>query len=83
LILKTIEFHTVNGQWVKITEIPVLEEDNPLRFRVQARLQAYMTAINNQSSPKLVYSFREYLKRVLKWPEYEQLFEVNPLLNNA
>jgi hypothetical protein len=83
LLLKNLEFRTNVGQKVKILDIPVLEEDNPLFFKVNARLQLFLSQIHHQSSPKKVYSFREYLKKVLKWTEYEQIYQVNVLKNNA
>ncbi|OKO94119.1 hypothetical protein BRO54_1734 [Geobacillus proteiniphilus] len=30
-----------------------------------------------------VYSFREHLKKVLKWPVYEQIFKETVLKHNA
>ncbi len=64
-------------------EIPVLEEDSPFKFMIQVRLQTFITSINKESGPKKCYSFREYLKKVMKWPDYEKLFKVDELKNNA
>ncbi|MDQ0214433.1 hypothetical protein J2S13_000829 [Oikeobacillus pervagus] len=83
MILKTIEFHTAKGQRVKITDIPVLEEDNPFHFSVQIRLQILVNKVYNQGNGKETHSFRNYLKKVLKWPDYEKLFKINELKNNA
>jgi hypothetical protein len=83
LLLKSLEFKTIVGQKVKVMEIPVLEEDSPFKFMIQVRLQTFITSINKESSPKKCYSFREYLKKVMKWPDYEKLFKVDELKNNA
>ncbi|WP_418055514.1 DUF2535 family protein [Priestia megaterium] len=39
--------------------------------------------MTNESVPKQTYSFQEYLKRVLKWKDYEQLFKSHVLKHNA
>jgi uncharacterized protein Veg len=83
LLLKTLEFKNAFGQKIKIMEIPVLEEDSPYHFLIQVRLQTFMTNVYGSKSPKNCYSFRDYLKRVLKWPDYERLFEIGELKNNA
>jgi hypothetical protein len=83
LLLKSLEFKHCSGQKVKIIEIPVLEEDNPFRFMIGIRLQTFMTNIYSDPHPKKVYSFREYLKKVLKWRDYQLLFKTDILKNNA
>lgn len=83
LLLKNLEFKTRSGQKVKVVEIPVLTENDPLFFKVNVRLQQLLEKINASSHSKTAYSFREYLKKVLKWPEYEQLYKVVELKNNA
>ncbi|MEW8972490.1 MAG: DUF2535 family protein, partial [Mesobacillus sp.] len=40
-------------------------------------------AIYQERNAKKFYSFKEYLKRVMKWPDYEQLFQCAELKNNA
>lgn len=64
-------------------EIPVLEEDNTYCFLINIRLQTYLASIYKSKSTKCVYSFREYLKRVIKWQDYEQIFQINLLKHNA
>ncbi|OIK15410.1 hypothetical protein BIV60_09670 [Bacillus sp. MUM 116] len=83
MLLKSLEFKTIVGQKVKVMEIPVLEKDSPFKFMIQVRLQTFITSIYNEPSPKKCYSFREYLKKVIKWPDYEKLFKVDELKNNA
>lgn len=73
----------MNGQKVKITDIPVLEEDNKYCFMLKIRLQTFLTTIYAQKQPKSSYSFKAYLKSVIRWPDYEAIFESNLLKNNA
>ena len=83
LLFKSLEFKNVVGQKVKVMEIPVLERDNPYYFMIQVRLQTFISALYGDQNIKKCYSFRDYLKRVLKWPDYEQLFKNEELKNNA
>lgn len=73
----------MSGQKVKITEIPVLEEDNKYRFMLQIRLQTLLKYIYAQKQPKCSYSFKDYLKKNIKWPDYEAIFGASILKNNA
>jgi uncharacterized iron-regulated protein len=83
LLFKSLEFKNVVGQKVKVVEIPVLLEDNTYKFLIQFRLQKYVTSLYNEKNLKKSYSFKDYLKKVMKWPDYEQLFIVGELKNNA
>lgn len=83
VLFKSLEFKNVVGQKVKVMDIPVLEEDNRYFFIIQVRLQTFISSIYRKRSLKRCYSFRDYLKRVLKWPDYEQLFRSEELKNNA
>lgn len=83
MLFKSLEFKLLNGHKVKITDIPVLEEDNQYRFLVQIRLQTFLTKITAQKNPNAVYSFREYLKKAIKWPDYEAIFQTDILKHNA
>ena len=84
LLFKSLEFKNAVGQKVKITEIPVLERNSPFYFMIQVRLQTFMTFLYKDSKKVMRnHSFREYLKRVLKWPVYEELFKTPELKNNA
>lgn len=83
MLYKSLEFKNVVGQKVKVSDIPVLKEQSPYYFMIQVRLQTFITRIYQEKNAKKLYSFREYLKKVLKWPEYEQLFTSSELKNNA
>ncbi|MDQ0245402.1 hypothetical protein J2S09_002979 [Bacillus fengqiuensis] len=83
MLFKSLEFKHLNEQKVKVIEIPVLEDDNPYRFMISIRLEAFINKIYNNQNPKKVYSFKEYLKRVLKWKQYELIFKEDILKHNA
>ena len=83
MLFKSLEFKNVVGQKVKVVDIPVLEEDNRYFFIIQVRLQKFIRLIYSEKSLRRNYSFREYLKKVLRWPDYEQLFKSQELKNNA
>lgn len=83
MLFKSLEFKHLNEQKVKVIEIPVLEDDNPYRFMISIRLEAFINKIYNNQNPKKVYSFKEYLKRVLKWKQYELIFKEDVLKHNA
>ena len=83
MLFKSLEFKNIVGQKVKVIEIPVLEKDSTYTFMIQVRLQNFITSIYHEVKPKICYSFKEYLKTVLKWPDYEALFKVPELKNNA
>lgn len=83
MLLKSLEFKLKNGQKVKIVEIPVLEDDNSYRFMLNLRLNMFLTMICQDEKPKAVYSFRAYLKRVLKWSDYEAVYQTDRLKHNA
>lgn len=83
VLTKSLEFKNAVGQKVKVTEIPVLAQDSTYKFMIQVRLQAFISTIYREKKPQKCYSFREYLKKVMKWPDYEQLFKVGELKNNA
>ncbi len=83
LLFKSLEFKNVVGQKVKVMDIPVLEEDSTYKFMIQVRLQTLVASLYQEKMPKRCYSFKDYLKKVMKWPDYEQLFKVGELKNNA
>lgn len=83
VLTKSLEFRNAVGQKVKVTDIPVLEEDSTYRFMIQVRLQIFVTSLYGEKKLKKCYSFKDYLKKVMKWPDYEQLFKVGELKNNA
>ncbi|WP_243385163.1 DUF2535 family protein [Bacillus kexueae] len=83
MLLKSLEFKTNNGQKVKIIDIPVLEEDSSYRFMITIRLESFIRTIDKEVRPKNVYSFKEYLKKILKWPDYEAIYQPQILQHNA
>ncbi|MFE8702107.1 DUF2535 family protein [Cytobacillus sp. FJAT-54145] len=83
MLFKSLEFKNVVGQKVKVMDIPVLEEDSPYYFLIQVRLQTFITTLYGDRKVKKCYSFKDYLKRVLKWPVYEDIFKSQELKNNA
>ncbi|WML47829.1 DUF2535 family protein [Neobacillus sp. PS3-34] len=83
MLFKSLEFKNVVGQKVKVMEIPVLEEDNPYYFMIQVRLQTFIASVYGEKKYHKRYSFRDYLKRAMRWPDYEQLFKNGELKNNA
>lgn len=83
MLFKSLEFKNVVGQKVKVVDIPLLEDESPYYFMIQVRLQTFITSIYQEKNAKKFYSFKEYLKRVIKWPDYEQLFKSVELKNNA
>ncbi len=83
LLLKSLEFKSENGQKVKVIEIPVLQEENPLYFKMHVRLQSFLKKIDCQAQPNEVYSFKMHLKKVLKWTEYQEIYQPAELKNNA
>ncbi|WP_409251091.1 DUF2535 family protein [Bacillus sp. SCS-153A] len=82
MLLKSLEFKNCYGQKVTISDIPVLTQDNPLYFKINLRLQMYISEIY-RAPRKKVFSFRDYLKRHLKWPEYQSIYHTVELKNNA
>ncbi|MFJ5757657.1 DUF2535 family protein [Neobacillus sp. NPDC093182] len=83
MLVKSLEFKNDVGQKVKVIDIPVLEENSTYKFMIQVRLQNFINALYQVKKPKKCYSFKEYLKKVMKWPDYEALFKVGELKNNA
>ncbi|MFC0045376.1 DUF2535 family protein [Metabacillus iocasae] len=83
MLLKSLEFKHGNGEKVKIIQIPVLEEDSTFRFMISLRFEVFLNKIYHEPEPKHVYSFKDYLKRVLKWKDYEAIFKEDALKHNA
>ncbi|GAA0348430.1 DUF2535 family protein [Bacillus carboniphilus] len=83
MLWKTLEFTHVSGSKVKILEIPVLEEDPLLQVLIREHLQSFIVNILQMQKPKRVYSFKEYLKKSLKWTTYERLMSQGPLPYHA
>ena len=83
LLTKTIEFRSKYGRKIKVSEIPVLEEDSPLYFNVNTHLQLFLSQVVKSEENKTNYSFRDYLKRTLKWTEFEKIYYTKKLKSNA
>jgi hypothetical protein len=83
LLWKSLEFTVEEGQKVKVIEIPVLEDDSTYHFLVRVRLEAFVRIILSETDPKQIYSFKEYLRTVLKWPVYCDVVKTDILKNNA
>jgi hypothetical protein len=83
LLCKSLEFKNVVGKKIKVIDIPVLETKNPNYFRIQTRLQVFISSLNNVPQEKSCYSFREYLKRKMSWQDFNELYSRNEFKNNA
>ncbi|WP_153126943.1 DUF2535 family protein [Peribacillus tepidiphilus] len=83
MLFKSLEFKNVVGQKVKIIEIPLVEEDNLNYFIISKKLEGFIKTVYLSTDKKRMYSFKDYLKRGLKWPVYQRLFEETELKNNA
>ncbi|KQL53769.1 hypothetical protein AN964_09830 [Heyndrickxia shackletonii] len=83
MLFKSLEFKTNNGQKVKITDIPVLNEASPLFYKINIKLAQLVRQIHTSKNVKTTYSFRDYLKTVLRWPDYELIYQSTSLKNNA
>ncbi|KUP06489.1 hypothetical protein Q73_07665 [Bacillus coahuilensis m2-6] len=82
MITKSLEYTTHTKKQVKVCDIPVLDKDHPLNFVVTTRLQLFLLKIERDSCSGS-FSFKEYLKKNMKWKDYEELFELNQLKYNA
>jgi hypothetical protein len=83
LLYKSLEFKNVVGQKVKVIEIPVIGIENRYYFMIQTRLQTFTSSLYNKPQEKGCYSFREYLKRKMKWPDFKDLYSMEEFKNNA
>lgn len=83
MLCKSLEFKNVVGQKIKVSEIPVLDTNNHFYFMIQVRLQLFISLLYNNPQEKSYYSFRDYLKRKMSWPDFKDLFEIQEFKNNA
>ncbi|WP_108671214.1 DUF2535 family protein [Peribacillus acanthi] len=83
MLFKSLEFKNEVGQKVKVIDIPVLEEDSTFRFMITSRLELFIRSVYLDKGKARVHSFKEYLRRTMKWPHYEKLFQETELKNNA
>ncbi|MFP5114662.1 DUF2535 family protein [Bacillaceae bacterium C204] len=83
MLCKSLEFKNIDGQKIKVIEIPVLKTKNAYYFMIQVRLQIFISFLYEQPYEKSCYSFREYLKRKMSWTDYQDLFRFKEFRNNA
>jgi hypothetical protein len=83
LLSKSLEFKNGVGQKIKVIEIPVLETTNRFYFMIQVHLQLFISILYKKPQEKSCYSFREYLKRKMRWPDFMDLFSIQEYKNNA
>nr|WP_263327200.1 YpmP family protein [Neobacillus sp. Marseille-Q6967] len=83
MLCKSLEFKNVIGQKIKVIEIPVVEKNSRYYFMVQLRLQIFISCLYQKHQVKRCYSFREYLKRKLSWPDYIDLYRIQDFKSNA
>ncbi|MBL4976846.1 DUF2535 family protein [Bacillus halotolerans] len=83
MLLKSLEFKRSDGIQVKVTEIPVLKEDEHYFFMLNQHLQIYLKEVLSSKSREKVYSFRQYMKRRMKWTDYQAVFHQEVLKHNA
>ncbi|MGE6629698.1 DUF2535 family protein [Bacillus sp. NPDC077027] len=83
MLLKTICFKRMDGAQIKVTEVPVLTGDETYFFMLTARLDAFLKKIFLSNEKRHVYSFRENVKRTVKWSTYEQIYKQPSLKHNA
>jgi hypothetical protein len=83
VLYKNVVFKNVLGQKVMVIEIPVLELKNRFYFTVQARLEGFIAYLYHNPQLKSSFSFKEYLKQKMRWPDYEELFQIVPFKHNA
>lgn len=83
LLWKSLEFTIDEGQKVKVIEIPVLEDDSTYHFMIRIKLESYIRTILSEKEQKQIYSFKEYLRKELKWTDYCNVLKIEILKNNA
>lgn len=83
VLYKSLEFKNVFGEKVKVVDIPVLGVEDRHYFFIQVRLQNLASSLYEQPQPKSCYSFRDYLKRKMKWSEFAEIYNLHEHKNNA
>ncbi|CAG9622001.1 DUF2535 family protein [Sutcliffiella rhizosphaerae] len=83
MLWKSLEFTIDEGQKVKVIEIPVLEDDSTYHFMIRIKLESYIRTILSEKEQKQIYSFKEYLRKELKWTDYCNVLKIEILKNNA
>ncbi|MFS0656726.1 DUF2535 family protein [Bacillus sp. 179-C3.3 HS] len=83
MLLKTICFRRMDGVQIKVTEIPVLRGDETYSFMLTLRLDAFLKKVYVSKGKRDIYSFREDVKRNVKWSTYEKIYQELTLKHNA
>ncbi|MBT2575371.1 DUF2535 family protein [Bacillus sp. ISL-51] len=83
MLLKSLEFKRRDGIQVKVTDIPVVTEGEHYFFQIHQHLELYLREVFASQSVRTVYSFRQYVKRRMKWKDYEAVFNQEMLKHNA
>lgn len=83
MLLKSLEFKRLDGQRVKVTEIPFVSEGEPYYFFISSKLELLLQKTYLSKEKKDQYSFRDYLKHSAKWNDYQSVFYPILLKNNA
>lgn len=83
MLLKSLEFKRLDGQKVKVTEIPFISEGDPHYFFISGKLEIFLHHIYLSKENKHQYSFRDFLKQKAKWNDYQAVFYPFLLKNNA
>jgi hypothetical protein len=73
----------MDGQKVKVTEIPFVSEEDPYYFLISCKLDVLLHQIYLSKEKKNRYSFRDHLKQTAKWNDYQAVFHPYLLKNNA
>ncbi|WP_223588859.1 DUF2535 family protein [Neobacillus bataviensis] len=83
MLFKSLEFKNSTGQKIKIVDIPVVDKNNPYFFMMEVRLESFILSLNKNPQEKSCYSFRDYLKPKMRWPDFKKLFSLHEFKNNA
>lgn len=83
MLCKSLEFKNEFGQKIKVVEIPVLDKNNRYYFMMQFRLQNFISCLYNEPQEKSCHSFRDYLKKKMRWPDFKDLYGIKEFRSNA
>lgn len=74
MLLKKLEYTDARGARRIITDIPVLEREDPLFFKISVLLETYILAIKPCAVRNSPHSCKEHMRRHLTWKEFERLY---------
>ncbi|WP_326160879.1 DUF2535 family protein [Neobacillus niacini] len=83
LLCKSLEFKNSFGKKIKVMDIPVLTKTHQYYFKVDVRLQSYISLLYYHSQDRCTHSFREHLKRKMNWMEFKEVYSIQDFKNNA